>query len=300
MQSMQQHSHPSVIASASSNAVTSNNYVPKVPSSSVISSSFNTSSDYNTSSYPNTRTMQANQQNRMVNNYAEVSSPYQQHGFPQNVIHQGVAGSSKSQSYNPSESGNQSTNYGYPNVIQNTSMGMTQPLASMPTPTPTPSPTPTQSPTRYMTRASVITSDNSQQNGMFPMPAVANKYLMSNDMNLNMSDQTMIPDLNPSALSNMVEQLPPILDPQTNQPIQIPPQLQSQIESHLQLNGQNHLGSQIDSQEMYPADMLESTIGSSMNLNDVPIISGDLSMTPPLSGSVPQIDSVPQMPSKFS
>jgi hypothetical protein len=148
-----------------------------------------------------------------------------------------------------------------------------------------------------MQRASVITSDNSQQNGMFPMPAVASKYghLLGNEMNLNMSDQSMLPDLNSSALSNMVEQLPPILDPQTNQPIQIPPQLQSQIESHLQLNGQNDLSSQ----EMYPADMLESTIGSSMNLNDVPIISGDLSMTPPLSSSVPQLDSVPPMQGKF-
>lgn len=246
----------------------------------------------------------------MGNNYSEMNSSYQQHNFvpsssnTSHALHQGVAGSSKSQ-FN-SEVAGQSGNYGYSNVIQNASMGMAQSLASLPTPTPTPSPTPTQSPTRFIPRASVITSDNTQQNGMFSMPAV-DKYLIGDDINLNMSDQSMVPDLNSSVLlpSNMVEQLPSIIDPSTNQPIQIPPQLQSQIESHLQLNGQNHLGPQMDSQEMYPADMLESTIGSSVcgtdNLlvNDVsssiPIISGDLSMTPPLSSSVPQLDSVPHI-----
>lgn len=156
----------------------------------------------------------------------------------------------------------------------------------------------------------VIASESNPQNGLYTLPVV-DKFLIGDDINLNMPDQSIVSDLNSSVLlqPNMVEQLPSIIDPWTNQPIQIPPQLQSHIESHLQLNGQTHLTSQMNSHEMYPADMLESTIGSSVcgtdNLlvnyvsSSIPIITGDLAMTPPLSSSVPQLDSVPHIHGKF-
>lgn len=324
LQSVQQHSLQNVIsggAAASPNSITSGSFVSKVPSSTVISPSFNSTSDYvnntmNTtysSTVVSSRQMAVAQSSRMGSNFSDVNSSYQQHNFvpsssqnPSHAVHLGAAGSSKSQTFN-NEVTHQSGNFSFPNVIQNASLGMVQSLSSLSAPTPTPSPTPTQSPTRFnIPRASVITSDNTQQNGMFPMPPVG-KFLIGDDINLNISNQSMVPDLSSSVLlpSNMVEPLPSILDPSTNQPIQISQQLQSQIESQLQLNGQSHLGTQMDTQEMYPADMLESTIGSSVcsaeNLlvNDVssniPIISGDLSMASPLSSSVSQLDSVPQI-----
>lgn len=305
LQSVQQLSHASVIAGASpsSSTVTTSNFASKTPSSTVIASSYNNSTEF-ANSFPG-RPMQAS---RIASgNYSEnvVNSSFQQHNFlpstsqnSSHAIHQNVGSSSKSQPFTNAEGGSSSGNFGYPpNVIQNSSVGMGQSplIASMPTPTPTPSPTPTQSPTRFMQRASVITSESNQPNGMYAMPVV-DKFLIGDDINLNMADQLNSPGL---LQSNMVGQLPSIIDPSTNQPIQIPPQLQSQIESHLQLNGPNHLTSEMDSHEMYPADMLESTISSSNLLNDVssnmPIISGDLSMTPPLSSSVPQLDSVPHI-----
>ncbi len=312
MHSMQQHSHAGGAGG---------NFTQKMPASTVIASGYNNTNEYVNSAvnpYPGAasacRSMQMNQVNRLAGNYNEniMNSGYQQHNFipstSQNathVIHQNVPGSSKSQTFNASEANSNSGNYGYPNVMQNPAMGMAQSpmLASMPTPTPTPSPTPTQSPTRYMQRASVITTENNQPNGMYSLPVV-DKFLMGNDINLNMSDQSMVPDLNSSVLlqQNMVEQLPSIIDPSTNQPIHIPPQLQSHIESHLQLNGQPPLTSQMGSHEMYPADMLESTINScgtdGILSSNVQMISGDLSMTPPLSSSVPQLDSVPNIQSK--
>lgn len=319
---MQQISHASVIAgtSPSSSAVPASNFASKVPSSSVISSNFTNSTDFANSplnSFAGSGTCRSLQVNRMTSaNYSDnVNSSYQQHNFvpstSQNAshsIHPNVGGSSKSQTFANAESGSSSGNFGYSsNVIQNSSMGMGQSplISSMPTPTPTPSPTPTQSPTRFMQRASVITSESNQANGMYSLPVV-DKFLIGDDINLNMPDQSIVPNLNSSNLlqSNMVGQLPSIIDPSTNQPIHIPPQLQSQLESHLQLNGPNHLTSQMDSHEMYPADMLESTITSSNLLNDVssniPIISGDLSMTPPLSSSVPQLDSVPHIQGNYS
>lgn len=318
----QQLSHASVIAGASpsSSAVASSNFASKVPSSSVISSGFNSSGDFANSpinSFGGSGTCRSLPVNRMAGaNYSEnANQSYQQHNFvpstSQNASHPilpNVAGSSKSQTFTNADGGSSSGNFGYPpNVIPNSSMSMGQSplMSSMPTPTPTPSPTPTQSPTRFIQRASVITSDSNQPNGMYSLPVV-DKFLIGDDINLNMPDQSIVSDLNSSNLlqSNMVGQLPSIIDPSTNQPIQISPQLQSQIESHLQLNGPNHLTSQMDSHEMYPADMLESTITSSNLLNDVssniPIISGDLSMTPPLSSSVSQLDSVPHIHGEYS
>lgn len=294
----------------------------KGPSSTVIASSYNTTSvDYVANSintYSPARSMPVNPAaaNRLGNNvpppqnYQEgivntVNSSYP-HNYvpstPQNathVIHQGGGAANKPhQGYNNAEVASTSSNYVYP-----PQMGMSQSplMPSLPTPAPTPSPTPTQSPTRYLQRASVITSESTQQNGMYSLPAV-DKYLIGDDINLNMPGQSMnVPGMNSPMMMqpNMAGQYSnqsSVMDPATNQPMQIPPQLQSQFESHLQLDAQSHMN--VNSQ-MYPADMLESTIDSSVLGNDVsasiPIISGDLSMTPPLSSSVPQLDSVPNI-----
>lgn len=312
---------------------TANNFMPKLgsPANASAAGNYNstTSVDYvnnaiNTysPSVAPTRSSARLAASNVTQNYQEnvvnsvVNSSFQQHNFipatsqnARHVIH-GGAGDGQPP-YNNSDGASTSGSYSpYPAIVQNSSPM----LASLPTPTPTPSPTPAQSPNRFMQRASVITSDSTtQQNGMYSIPNV-DKFLMGEDINLNMSDQSMdVGDLNSSLLqqnlvqpfsssqdSNMVK-IPSIIDPATNQPIQISEQLQSQIESQLQLDAaaQSHM----NSQEIFPADMLESTIGSSVcgtdNLlaNDVssnmPIISGDLSMTPPLSSSVPQLDSVP-------
>lgn len=253
--------------------------------------------------------------NNMQNYQENVVNSYQHNFLPSTSMHQGAGDGH----YSNAETASTSSNYAYP-VVPNASPL----LPSLPTPAPTPSPTPGQSPTRYMQRASVITSEsNTQQNGMYAIPNV-DKFLMGNDINLNMPEHPVdVSDLNSSVLlqPNIVDQfpnqdnmvkIPSIIDPATNQPIHISQQLQSQIESHLQMNAdaQSQLNnSQMNSQEIYPADMLESTIGSSVcpteNLlaNDVsssiPIISGDLSMTPPLSSSIPQVDSVPSAQGTF-
>lgn len=320
--------HQSVISvgpsSSTGTVVTAaNNFLSKMPPANVSASNYNntTSVDYvnnaiNTytasvptpRAIPSTGTRLANNvpQNYQENVVNSVNSSYQHNFIPstsQNTGHDGP------QSYSNADGASTSGNYAYPAIVQNSSMGV---LSSLPTPAPTPSPTPTQSPTRYMQRASVITSDSTtQQNGMYSIPNV-DKFLMGDDINLN-----DVGDLNQSLLqSNIVEQFPnsqpmvrlPIIDPATNQPIQISEQLHTQIESQLQLDAasQSHLNnSQINSQEIFPADMLESTIGSSINVaenllqNDISssvrLISGDLSMTPPLSSSVPQLDSVPSV-----
>ncbi|XP_065206815.1 nipped-B-like protein [Planococcus citri] len=311
----------------------SNNFMPKMASPANASATGNynstTSVDYVNNSIntyspsaPSTRSSARLAASNAAQNYQDsvvnsvVNSSFQQHNFipstsqnTRHVIH-GGAGDGQPP-YTNADGASTSGNYSpYPAIVQNSSPM----LASLPTPAATPSPTPAQSPNRFMQRASVITSDNTaQQNGMYSIPNV-DKFLMGEDINLNMSDQSMdVGDLNSSLMqpnmvqpysgsqdSNMVK-IPSIIDPATNQPIQISEQLQSQIESQLQLDAaaQSHM----NSQEIYPADMLESTIGSSVcgtdNLlaNDVssniPIISGDLSMTPPLSSSVPQLDSVP-------